>query len=123
MDGAELRSAFQDDPRQIAISTINGIATFTLVSGRNIGLILVEVIADREDNLVANGVGIEVSNQVAVPVVFSGFSDIPVSIVTETLANGRVGNSYVQALQAQDGNLPYVWRLRVQVHPCLRGSA
>jgi hypothetical protein len=113
MDGAELRSAFQDDPRQIAISTINGIATFTLVSGRNIGLILVEVIADREDNLVANGVGIEVSNQVAIPVVFSGFSDIPVSIVTETLANGRVGNSYVQALQAQDGNLPYVWRLRV----------
>jgi hypothetical protein len=112
LDGAELRSAFQDDPRQIAISTINGLATFTLVSGHNIGLILVEVIADREDNLVANGVGNEVSNQTAVPVVFSGFSDIPVSIVTETLANGRVGNPYVQALQAQDGNLPYVWRLR-----------
>jgi hypothetical protein len=111
LDGAELRSAAQDDPRQIAVSTINGIATFTLVSGRNIGLILLEVIADREDNMVANGVGIEVSNQVAIPVVFSGFSDIPVTIVTETLATGRVGNSYVQALQAQDGNLPYVWRL------------
>jgi hypothetical protein len=112
LDGAELRSAFQDDPRHIAVSTINGIATFTLVSGRNIGLILLEVIADREDNLVSNGVQNEVSNQVAVPVVFSGFSDIPVSIVTETLANGRVGNPYVQALQAQDGNLPYAWRLR-----------
>lgn len=112
LDGVELRSAQQDDPRHIAVSTINGLALFTLVSGQERGTILVEVIADREDNSVLNGVANEVKNQAAVPVVPAGFSDTDVQIMTEELATAGVGTPYTQVLQASDGNPPYTWQLQ-----------
>lgn len=109
LQGMELRSADDDDPRHIAVRTINGVATFTVVSGPNTGTFLLEVIADRLDNTVLNGVSNEVRNQLAIPVVPAGFSDVPVSIVTTTLASARVGTPYSQVIEAEGGNPPYRW--------------
>lgn len=109
LQGMELRSVEYEDPRHIAVRTINGVATFTVVSGPNTGTFLLEVIADRLDNTVLNGVTSEVRNEQAIPVVRAGFSAIPVSVVTTTLDNARVGTPYSQVIQAEDGNPPYTW--------------
>lgn len=108
--GAKLRAGGSTGTAVFSRS-INGQAEFALISGESTGSLFVEVIADRSDNNLDNGVGEAVSNIFAVPVVeFVGQDAL--SIVTETdLPDAAENNSYATILEAAGGVPPYVWSL------------
>ena len=108
--GALLRSDGSSSSSVFARS-INGQAQFTLVSGASIGSLVVEIITDRADNNVGNGVSQQVSNVFSVPVVESVASSDLV-ITTETALAGAVeAQPYAAVLVAQGGVAPYIWSL------------
>lgn len=109
-DDAVLRSASDGGSRSWVLArTINGQADFTLVSGINSGTILVEVLADRFDNNVDNGITEPVRNMFAVPVAIS-VSQQALAVVTATaLPDAEEEKSYATILTATGGVPPYRW--------------
>lgn len=108
-DGAVLRAAGRTGKSVVARST-NGQAPFTLVSGGATGVVLVEILTDRFDNNVDNGMVEEVRTQFVVPVVLNVGGDV--GIVTDTsLPDAVLGRSYATVLQASGGVPPYSWTL------------
>jgi hypothetical protein len=107
---AVLRSASDGGSRSWVLArTINGQADFTLVSGINSGTILVEVVADRFDNNVDNGITEPVRNMFAVPVAIS-VSQLPLAVTTATvLPDAEEEKSYATILTASGGVPPYRW--------------
>lgn len=106
-DGALLRAAGRTG-KSVAARSINGQAAFTLVSGGATGVVLVEILTDRFDNNVGNGMVEEVRTQFTVPVVRTVGG--PMTIVTDTtLPNATLGTSYATVLQASGGVPPYTW--------------
>lgn len=94
----------------VPVRTINGIGTFTLVSGPDAGSVMVEVIADRSTGIVDDGIFEPVSNRVAVPVLeFQLLNPEPPEIVTETLPDGFLGMPYAALLDVRNGDAPYAW--------------
>lgn len=108
-DGAVLRAAGRTG-KSVAARSTNGQAPFTLVSGAATGVVLVEILTDRFDNNVDNGVAEEVRTQFTVPVVSAVGGEM--SILTDTtLPDGTVGTSYATVLQASNGVPLYSWAL------------
>lgn len=97
----------------IHISSINGQAQFTLVSGTNTGTVLLEFQADRSDNNVDNGIVEPIYNYAAVPVVFEVVTPPepgdPLAITTTSLPAAQFGVPYGVALSGSGGVLPYTW--------------
>ncbi|HNI83984.1 MAG TPA: Ig domain-containing protein [Ottowia sp.] len=115
-EGARLLGA--QDGRMLHKATNGGVATFSLSSGPNRGVILLEMTVDRFDNNVSNGIQNPISQWVAVPVVH-GISQKPLAFdrVTLDVTNGVM---FAQALEAKDGTPPYVWQA---LDPLPRGLA
>lgn len=108
--GAKLRAAGTTGTAVFSRS-INGQAEFTLISGALTGSLVVEVIADRSDNNLDNGVGEAVGNIFAVPVV-DAVAQTPLVILSETdLPDAVEKKSYATVLEAEGGVPPYVWSL------------
>lgn len=98
-----------------------GVADFNLASGSNRGVILLELVADRWDNNVANGIQFPVLQRVAVPVV-DGIADEPLSAEAQTMtATCNRSTSYV--LEAKGGQPPYQWRALSSMPPGLSLSS
>jgi hypothetical protein len=92
--------------------TINGQAQFTIISGTNVGTILIEALADRSDNNVTNGAATPIVNYIAVPIVASSSSGGgSITIDTTTLPAAAYGVSYGALLEATGGTAPYTWNL------------
>lgn len=108
-DGALLRAGGRTGKSIVTRST-NGQAPFTLVSGGATGVVLVEILTDRFDNNVDNGMVEEVRTQFTVPVVLTVGGQM--GIVTDTaLPDAILGTSYATVLQASGGVPPYSWTL------------
>ncbi|MCK0507245.1 Ig domain-containing protein [Aromatoleum anaerobium] len=90
-------------------SSTNGQAQFTLVSGVATGSLLVEIMTDRFDNNVDNGITEPVRNLFTVPVVLSvGQEALAVSTATD-LPSAEEEKSYATILTATGGVPPYKW--------------
>lgn len=90
-------------------SSTNGQAQFTLVSGVATGSLLVEIMTDRFDNNVDNGITEPVRNLFTVPVVLSvGQEALAVSTATD-LPSAEEEKSYATILTATGGVPPYRW--------------
>lgn len=109
-DDALLRSAADGGSRKWVLArTVNGQADFTLVSGSTTGSVFVEILADRFDNNVENGITDPVRNAFAVPVVASAGQDALVIETATDLPAAEEEKSYATILTASGGVPPYKW--------------
>lgn len=99
----------------IHVASINGQAQFTLVSGTAPGQILIEALADRNDNNVSNGVSESIYNYVAVSAVVQAptqtGTQAPLAISTDGLPEAVREIPYGVLLEASGGAAPYTWSL------------
>lgn len=84
-----------------------GVALFSLSSGPNRGVILLELSVDRHDNDVSNGIQDQVTQLLAVPVV-DGVSLVPLAFDGADLTVQR-NVPFAEALQAEGGTPPFTW--------------
>ncbi|MCK0511568.1 putative Ig domain-containing protein [Aromatoleum buckelii] len=109
-DDALLRSPTDGGSRKWVLArTTNGQADFAVVSGSATGTLLIEVVADRFDNNVDNGIAEAVRNRFSVPVVISVGQEA-LGIATPTGLPAAVeGRPYATILSATGGVPPYQW--------------
>lgn len=91
----------------LQIGTLGGIGSFSLSSGASSGIILLELTADRFDNIVSNGIQDPVTSFLAIDVV-DGVGIAPLAFTAATIT---VQNTlpFATALQATGGVAPYTW--------------
>jgi hypothetical protein len=113
--GARLQSGSASGV-SIQVRTIGGVASFTLSSGPNTGLILLELTADRYDNDVSNGIKDPVTQYIAIPVVnvwgplqFPPLNPNGTPNTDAMTFKGASGQAFAGALDAEGGALPYTW--------------
>ena len=112
-DDFALLSAGGQLGKTVTLSSVKGIAQFSLISGAQTGSVLVQVVADRADNNVSNGIKTQVGNQLSVAVVDGSSSGDALAITSsETLPGASVGQSYATILAASGGVPPYSWSLK-----------
>ena len=93
------------------IRTGKGMGEVTLQSGSTPGLVLIDISADREDNNVDNGFGETIHDVIAVRI----NDTIPppptpdLAIITDSLPDGVVGDTYGAIIEASGGTAPYLW--------------
>lgn len=92
----------------IQTNSHNGVADFHLTSGRERGVILLQLVADRWDNNVANGIQFPVVQLLAVPVVHAIASE-PLAVEEQTVT-ATCNKSISHALVASGGVPPYQWQ-------------
>ena len=111
-DDALLRSAADGGSRQWVLArSINGQADLTLVSGMATGNVLVEILTDRFDNNVDNGITEPVRNLVSIAVV-RAVGQAALAIATDTaLPDAAEEKSYTTILAATGGVPPYRFTL------------
>lgn len=93
------------------MKTTGGVGTFTLSSGLGEGNILLELVADRSDNDVTNGMQDPITQLFAVTVTASVSSgDSPaLELVDAQPPAGTNGLPYSYAFSARGGEAPYTW--------------
>ena len=106
---AKLRGTGVDNS-WVAVRTINGQAQFSVISGGQTGSLLIEVMSDRLDNNVDNGISQVVTNLVSIPVVAS-VGQTALAVPGGDLPAAFEGNSYTTILSASGGVPPYAWSL------------
>ncbi len=109
-DTARLRGTGGDNT-WVAVRSVNGQAQFALVSGLATGTVLLEVLADRSDNDIGNGIALPVGNQISVPVVAAVAQEALTILQPGALPAARERNSYAALLSAGGGVPPYSWSL------------
>lgn len=109
---ALLRSPTDGGSRKWVLArTTNGQADFAVISGSATGTLLIEVVADRFDNNVDNGIAEAVRNRFSVPVVISVAQEA-LGVATATDLPAAVeGRPYATILSATGGVPPYEWAL------------
>lgn len=112
-DDAKLRGTGQADNTWVKVRSINGQAQFSVISGAQTGPVLLEVVGDRADNNIDNGIQQAVSNYYRVDVVDGSVFLTPPAITgSGTLEAGTAGEPYEPAiLQVTGGTPPYTWSL------------
>jgi len=109
-DDASLRSGAQS-AKYVTTSTVNGQAQFALASGSQTGKIAVEIVSDRADNNVANGIAQPVRNVFKVDVV-RAVAQYPLEIITpEALPTAYELTPYTAFLESFGGVPPFTWSL------------
>lgn len=105
--GARLISGNQSGS-VLQVKTIGGEAQFSLSSGPNSGVILMEMVADRSDNNVSNGIQDPIMQLLAVTVVDIIVTSDPLVIADASISvQNSVPSAY--ALSASGGQPPYTW--------------
>lgn len=112
-DDAKLRGTGQADNTWVKTRSINGQAQFSVISGMNPGPVFIEVIADRADNNIDNGIQQAISNYFRVDVVDGSVFLVPPEVLDSgTLAAGKEGEPYEPVvLGVRGGTPPYTWSL------------
>ncbi len=96
----------------VRAKTTAGVGTFALTAGQNTGTILLEMVADRSDNDVTNGIQTPVTALLALSVVDkvpTASTADPLQITTTTLAGATEGVAYSYVLEVEGGVAPYTW--------------
>ncbi len=96
----------------IRVKTSSGVGTFSLTGGQNTGTILLEMVADRSDNDVTNGIQTPVTALLALSVVDkipTASNANPLTITTAALAGATEGVAYSYVLEVDGGVAPYTW--------------
>jgi hypothetical protein len=96
----------------VTARSINGLAEFSINSGSNPEILLVEIETDRADNNVTNGVSARVSNYVTVPVLFANPSGTLLTLPPVTLDFYK-GENIGYALPISGGVAPYSCQIQV----------
>lgn len=93
------------------VRTTGGVGTFSLSSGSTEGSILLELVADRSDNDVTNGIQDPITQLYVVTVSASGISTpaAPLEFVDAKPPGGTNGLPYSYAFSAVGGVAPYTW--------------
>lgn len=94
------------------VKTTGGVGTFSLSSGSSEGTILLELVADRSDNDVTNGMQDPITQLFAVTVAATGASGQapdPLELVDAAPPGGTNGLPYSYAFSAKGGVAPYTW--------------
>lgn len=104
--GASLSAGGQSGST-VQIRTLNGQGQFSVASGPNKGVILLELIADRADNNVANGIQDPII-QFTTVTVHQAVAATPLTI-KDTELSVTNGMPYSYALTAEGGVPPYQW--------------
>lgn len=105
--GARLIKGSQSGNTIEAHTESGGVALFSLSSGPNRGVILLELSVDRQDNDVSNGIQDQVTQLLAVQVV-DGVSLIPLSFAGADMTVQR-NTPFAEVLEATGGTPPFVW--------------
>ncbi|AVP58708.1 Ig domain-containing protein [Pulveribacter suum] len=107
--GARLMAGGKDGST-LWISTVGGIGKFTVSSGRSEGPLVVDVLADRSDNDVTNGIKDPIIGTFVIPVI-SRIAPVlePLAITTTTITAATNGLPYSFVLGASGGEAPYTW--------------
>lgn len=108
--GAKLLTATKDG-NNVQVATRNGTALFSLASGRQEGLILLEMTADRFDNDISNGIQDAVKQYLFVPVIseYAGPPPAPLQFVESQPPEAVNGLPYSYAFKVEGGTAPYTW--------------
>lgn len=95
----------------LQVQTVGGVGTFSLSSGSNEGSILLELVADRWDNDLTNGIQDPIEHLLVVPVTKgdNGSTPTPVVLVGGDLPEATNGLPYSFAFSATGGKAPYTW--------------
>lgn len=96
----------------VTARSINGMAEFSIHSGSNAEILLVEIETDRADNNVLNGIGARVGNLVTVPVLFANPSGAPLAIGAMALEHYK-GDALAYAVPVTGGIAPYSCQVQV----------
>lgn len=96
----------------IRVKTNAGVGTFSLTAGQNTGAVLLEMVADRSDNDITNGIQTPVTALLALSVVDkipTAATADPLTITSTTLPGATEGVAYSYVLEADGGVAPYAW--------------
>lgn len=96
----------------IWVKTTGGVGTFSLSSGSSEGTILLELVADRSDNDVTNGLQDPITQLLAIAVTSAGAPGSPAAplvLVDAKPTDGTNGMPYSYAFSATGGVAPYTW--------------
>lgn len=94
------------------VKTTGGVGTFSLSSGASEGTILLELVADRSDNDVTNGIQDPITQLLAVAVTATGAPGTapdPLVLVDAAPPGGVNGLPYSYAFSVKGGVAPYTW--------------
>lgn len=105
--GARLISGTQSGG-VVQVKTIGGVGLFSLSSGNANGAILLELVTDRFDNDVSNGVQTPVVSLHAVQV-NNGVDQVPLQIAEVDSITAVEGMPFAYALALEGGVAPYTW--------------
>ncbi len=96
----------------VQLSTVGGVGLFSLASGPNEGTILLQMMADRFDNDVTNGIQDPIIQLLAVSVTAgnpAAPATDPLALVSAAPPAGTNGLPYSYAFSAKGGVAPYTW--------------
>lgn len=91
----------------LQLPSIGGVALFSLLSGTETGTIFLEMLADRSDNNVSNGIADPMS--AILPVQVMAARTIPPSIDSVNLGDVTKGVPFTAYLEAKNGLPPFTW--------------
>ena len=92
----------------LQVRTIGGIGQFSLSSGNETGSIILELVTDRFDNNVSNGIQDPVTSLTAVSV-HKALASIALAITADTEITVNNAVQFITALSAEGGVPPYTW--------------
>lgn len=91
----------------LQLPSIGGVALFSLLSGTETGTIFLEMLADRSDNNVSNGIADPMS--AILPIQVMAARTIPPSIDSVNLGDVTKGVPFTAYLEAKNGLPPFTW--------------
>lgn len=108
--GARLLSGTQSGGT-VTVNSVGGVGQFALSAGTTPGTIGVEVIADRSDNNVSNGIQDPIKHLMVLPVVSGRPVEVyePLTVDSASPPAATVGMPYSYFLGATGGAAPYTW--------------
>lgn len=95
----------------LQVQTVGGVGTFSLASGVNEGSILLEMVADRSDNDVTNGIQDPIEHLFVMPVTRGGGVIVtdPLVLVSDSPTAATNGLPYSFVFSATGGRAPFTW--------------
>ncbi len=106
--GSRLLSGSQNG-NVLQVRTISGVGQISLSSGPDVGVILLEYVADRFDNDVSNGIQDPIVSLHAVSVNNSVGTGAPLVITGDDSISVTAGNSFAYAFSLEGGVGPFTW--------------